>query len=271
LYSVTWTGSQLVAVGSFNAIRTSPDGITWTERGSSTFNENLISVTWTGTQLLAVSDFGRSYTSPDGIAWTSHNTIQGEYPRSVAWTGAQFVAVGKFGSILTSPDGSTWTSRGTQSTTQLESVIWTGTQLVAVGNTIATSPDGITWTVINAGVPVSLKCVIASGSRLVAVGGGGTILTATENSSSIKIRPRSRGELSLRLTSSYLFCIPPSRLGNQKTRVSIYSIDGGKEMESWAWAGREIKVPIDRLARGRYVLGLTAAGMGIAEPFEIAR
>jgi hypothetical protein len=58
-----------VAVGDGGAIRTSPDGVTWTPRDSGT-TKNLHSVTWTGAQLVAVGEDGAVATSPDGATWT---------------------------------------------------------------------------------------------------------------------------------------------------------------------------------------------------------
>ena len=104
LYSVTWTGNQLVAVGE-EIILTSPDGINWTVRASMspTFQCILNYVTWTGSQLVALDYEGAILTSPDGITWTTQQSGT-RYPlTSVTWTGNKLVAVGALGTILTSP------------------------------------------------------------------------------------------------------------------------------------------------------------------------
>ena len=75
LYSVVWSGSQFVAVGSSGTILTSPDGHTWTTQTSGTSN------------------------SLYGVAWSSSGSQ------------SEFVAVGNDGTILASPDGHTWTTQ----------------------------------------------------------------------------------------------------------------------------------------------------------------
>src|SRR6185295_15910920 len=102
LYSITWTGTQFVAVG--NVVLTSPDGTVWTKQDS--VLHSVYSVTWTGTQLVAVGG-NAIYTSQDGVKWAVKDT--GNYAlKSVIWTGTQLVAVGYGGDIKTSSDGQKW-------------------------------------------------------------------------------------------------------------------------------------------------------------------
>lgn len=65
LKSVTWTGSQLVAVGELGAILTSPDGVQWSDQSSETL-AGLRSVTWGRDRLVAVGD-PAILSSRDGI------------------------------------------------------------------------------------------------------------------------------------------------------------------------------------------------------------
>src|SRR3954467_3126249 len=67
LNSVTWTGSQFVAVG--GSILTSPDGINWTSRSSPVCCLN--AVTWAGSQLVAVGGT-ISGADPDPNPYTSY-------------------------------------------------------------------------------------------------------------------------------------------------------------------------------------------------------
>jgi len=60
-------GRNLLPWAKMRTILTSPDGIAWTRRTSSA---NLDGVTWTGTQLAAVGVGGAVATSPDGVTWT---------------------------------------------------------------------------------------------------------------------------------------------------------------------------------------------------------
>ena len=205
LISLTWTGTQMVSVGRYGTILTSPNGTTWTLRTSGT-TSTLNSVTQAGSQLVIVGVGGAIQTSPDGMTWTSRISGITGILNSVTWTGAQLVAVGydnnAKGVILTSPDGVTWTSRISGTTNVLWSVTWTGTQLMAVGvgGAILTSVDGITWTSRTSGTTGQLNSVTWTGSQFVAVGGntsGGvgttTILTSPDG---ITWTPRSSGSSS---------------------------------------------------------------------------
>ena len=60
LHSVIWTGSQLVSVGSYGTILTSPDGIDWTKQSSASMIQ-LSAITCTDTLLVAVG--GKYYDS----------------------------------------------------------------------------------------------------------------------------------------------------------------------------------------------------------------
>jgi hypothetical protein len=97
-----------------NRIRTSPDGIIWTERALPTINQTLRCIAWSPT-------LGR------------------------------FVTMGTSNAVFTSSDGVNWTSRTgpTGSNNSWRRVIWCGGTLnkfVAFdGNNTATSSDGITW------------------------------------------------------------------------------------------------------------------------------
>lgn len=186
LNGVAWSGTQFVVVGSGGTIFTSPDGISWTLRGSSPLfysGVNLNDVIWSGTQFVAVAGdtTGSISTSPDGIAWTLRNPVPTLPLFGIAWSGGQFVAVGT-NTILSSPDGITWTTR-TPATGyySLNSVIWSGTQFVAVGmgGAILSSPDGITWTTRISSTTSTLNDITWSGSQFVAAGGDNTTYSAT--------------------------------------------------------------------------------------------
>ena len=172
--------SLTVAVGAGgNSIATSPDGITWTGRGTSIFSEGN-GVAYNGFKWVAVGKGTNSIaTSPDGITWTGRGTSifsTGGY--GVAWNGTLWVAVGSgTHTIATSPDGITWTGLGkTIFSSSGYDVAWNGTLWVAVGygtHTIATSYDGITWTGLgNSIFSYSGQGVAWNGTLWVAVGGG---------------------------------------------------------------------------------------------------
>jgi hypothetical protein len=105
----------------------------------------------------------------------------------------------------------------------------------------------------------------------VAVGYAGTILTSPQDPVSIFPRLRNQSIPLLRLTSSHLFITPSFSSNPQNIRAAIYTIAGGKIAETKAETGREMKIPIEHLAHGRYVFELIGNGINIAGPFEIAR
>ena len=82
----------------------------WTARASGT-SDYLFSITWSGTQYVAVGGNnytsspprGTIVTSPDGITWTpSTKDVPGNL-NCVVWSGSKFVAVGDGGAILPYP------------------------------------------------------------------------------------------------------------------------------------------------------------------------
>jgi hypothetical protein len=192
--SITWGGSQFVAVGRVverpnrperALIATSPDGVTWTERSASATARILQDVAWSGDRFVAMGD--SILTSPDGVMWSAQRTpVDGSW-HSVTWAGSQFIAVGVksvatppdgaparriTSSFMTSPDGVTWTERGALPAFRLaEDVAWSGERFVAVGRgLIHTSPDAMTWSAHEPPVKPVWEAVIWSGSQFVAVG-----------------------------------------------------------------------------------------------------
>jgi hypothetical protein len=116
-----------------------------------------------------------------------------------------------------------------------------------------------------------LSTVTWAGTQLVALGEIGSILTSPENVTSTFPRLPTQKRLSLRVTSSHLSATRPYSLNGQKTRAAIYTLTGGKIVEIRAGADREINIPIDNLARGRYVFELKGPGLRFAESFELGR
>jgi hypothetical protein len=99
-YSVTYGNGLFVAVGQLadsNTIMTSPDGLTWTLRGSLTTSDSWSSVIYAGGKFVAVGLSG-VMTSPDGITWTSRSSAADNSWTSVTYGNGQFVAVSSTGS-----------------------------------------------------------------------------------------------------------------------------------------------------------------------------
>lgn len=188
---MTTTGNQLVAVGAFGTILTSPDGVTWTPRASGA-THTLNAITWTGTQLVAVGNAAQSLTSPDGISWTAVVPPVAAYQEafSVAWNGTVYVVgtnsvfiSSNFPEAYISTDLTNWSFLPTLSGLFNYGLFWTGTQFIAVqnGGGIRTSDDGGTWTNRTSGSSAALRAVAWTGSQYVVVGDTGTVLTSLDS------------------------------------------------------------------------------------------
>jgi len=187
LNSVTWTGSQFVAVGASGTIVTSPNGISWVTRVSGT-KQTLGSVTWTGSQLVTVGDSGTILTSPNGINWTLRNSGTTSPLTAVIWGDSQLVAAGPGAYIMTSLNGITWTP--TTSSGAIFALTWADSGMsqgdhffVAVGQLgqILYSPFGTYgWSSASAGtINSNLYGVTWADSSFVAVGSSGYTAIST--------------------------------------------------------------------------------------------
>jgi hypothetical protein len=142
LRAVASSGTLLVATGDLTLL--SADGATWLKAPDPSTGWN--DLVWAGAQFVEVGQAGRIRTSPDGLAWTERSMGPTVLLNGVTWTGTQLVAVGGWagvsypGLLFTSPDGVTWTGRtlgtvGTQYGTSylLNRAAWSGARLIAVG------------------------------------------------------------------------------------------------------------------------------------------
>lgn len=187
LTSVAYGDARYVTVG--DAIFTSPDAITWTERPTGVAHR-LNDVAWTGTRYIAVGDVGTLLTSGDGSTWTLQSvpTVTNPVLLGVAGSSGRAVAVGTQGGgsdddlILTSTDGVTWTQVTTPDRVPLAAVVWSGTRFVAVGTDLGgtavqyaalVSTDGSNWTKHPVPVQGLLTEVIWDGAQFIAAGYGG--------------------------------------------------------------------------------------------------
>lgn len=110
-YSVIHAGGQYVAVGELGAIKTSPDGKTWTDRISGT-RWSLFDVAWNGQTYVAVGDQGVILVSHDAVTWTARPPVMLSVKRfaAITFSGNKFVVVGPGGLYSVSDDGTTWNS-----------------------------------------------------------------------------------------------------------------------------------------------------------------
>lgn len=102
-------------------------------------------------KFVAVGDNGRWSTSPDGITWTDRGYMPAANYGSlykIKFANGIFVASGDYGLIVTSSDGQNWTARTSGVGTNLYNEIHfeNGTFFMVTNNGILSSTDGITWT-----------------------------------------------------------------------------------------------------------------------------
>lgn len=146
LLSVAGTSARTVAVGENGRIATLDNATgSWTIQDS-VAGKDWNCVIFANNQYLAVGIGGGIRTSPDGLIWTDRASGTTSDLRSVLWTGSQYIAVGNLGRILTSPDGATWTNRNSGTSISFESVAFSGSVYVATGsNGIRISNDSVSW------------------------------------------------------------------------------------------------------------------------------
>jgi hypothetical protein len=211
-----------------NRIMTSPDGITWTLRTGTSYN-NLYSVTF-GNGIFVAVGAADIITSSDGITWTLR-TGTGNVWFSVTFGNGLFVASGSnFGApIMTSPNGITWTGRPVLGVSRLECVAYGNGLFVAANNfgQLITSPDGITWT--ERTVPNNDYRSIAYGNGLFVAIANGSLESKIITTSPDGITWTSRTVSSLQtgawssITFGNGYFVAVNRGGSGKT---MYSADG---------------------------------------------
>src|ERR1044071_3890320 len=170
---------EIVAVGNYGEISTSPDGVSWMDRSTGTWAW-FSGVAHGNGRFVAVGD--AILTSSDGVAWAAQDPGPATHARAVTFGKDQFVTVGPSGAIATSPDGASWIPRASGSVSDLSSVAYWSGQYVAVGaqGTILTSSDGVNWSSRSSGTSNALVNVAGGNSASGAVGFGGTVTTTTD-------------------------------------------------------------------------------------------
>ena len=104
LSALTWTGSQLVAVGKGQSDRglilTSYDGTTWTTQVSDLIGHKLLGVTSTDSWIVVIGDLPIMLISRDGVTWEEQATKSGSH-RAITFGNGRLVVVRHDGGILT--------------------------------------------------------------------------------------------------------------------------------------------------------------------------
>jgi len=176
-------------------ILSSSDGISWTNRTPTSSLGMITNVSWTGSQLVAVGANGLILTSPNGIDWTSRNSTTNNWLWAIDASSDLIVATGYYGTIIISSDGGiSWTRiDGMDKNIDLFGTTWTGSSFLVAGGTfrsaegpkedtgiIFTSTDGMNWTAIDPGVNGVLYDIEWTGTKFLAVTGNSYLLTSSD-------------------------------------------------------------------------------------------
>lgn len=107
--AIACNGKLFAAAGKDGTIKTSYDGIDWTDRISNTKNE-LLDIIWDGKKFVVTGSGSTVLTSSDGITWNSikpWGLAQNSSISRILWAGEKYVVCTQFG-IYSSKDFSSW-------------------------------------------------------------------------------------------------------------------------------------------------------------------
>lgn len=175
--------------GSYSGIRTSPDGVKWSQRVNPSGN-TLNGVCYGNSMFCAVGAGGTILTSSDGKNWTQQTSGTSNSLSAVAYGDGIFVAVGASGTILTSSDGVSWTTRTSGTTNLFNAIVYGSTNdlwaAVGASGEIRTSPDGTTWTSRSYGGSANIRAVcfdVGAGRYMAYTANSGEYITSTNGTS----------------------------------------------------------------------------------------
>lgn len=180
LQSVVYGNGLYVAVGDYETIVTSNDGVVWTKRVSSSYT-TYYGVTYNNGTFVVVGTSGNIMTSTDGVNWTSRSSGQTSTIYSVTYGNGKFVAAGANGMILTSTDGSNWDKMNSGSSEWYTGISYVNGKFVATGGgTVSNSTDGVTWTNKLVQNSIYLHSVAYGNGKYIVVGDRGVIYASTD-------------------------------------------------------------------------------------------
>ncbi len=146
---ILFTGSGTSANNTNPAIKTSPDGLTWSDKTSISGNFRLHGFASDGSILVGVGEKGRRSYSSDGKNWVNDDDVRPlDTMISVAYGNRIFVGSGLHGMRMTTDDGKSWSSRiDGEEGEHINSMLWTGSEFVGIGlGATYLSRDGSSWT-----------------------------------------------------------------------------------------------------------------------------
>lgn len=200
LSSITYGNGTFVTVGSGGLIRTSQDGINWTNRNSGT-STRLHDIVFGNGFFVAVGDTVAGQppilTSSNARAWTGRFAGVSFSLYSIAYGNGTFVTVGENGTILTSTDLATWFGQDSTTGLNLSAVEYGNGMFVAVGQNgiIITSTDAINWQNRSAH-PISMRSLAFGNGAWLCLNDGGLILSSLDGISWVEQPFRTQRQLS---------------------------------------------------------------------------
>jgi hypothetical protein len=146
---VVWGDDQFVALGW--RVMTSPDGMTWTDLGTTPLGNWIGGATYASSEFVGVGGYGLRDISTNAKTWTSESidTTATHAYDGVAWgnvSGGMFVSANDSGARSYSTDGTKWKYSTSLTATLSTHLTFGGGVFVAIGGTaVVTSADGISW------------------------------------------------------------------------------------------------------------------------------
>lgn len=180
---VAYLGGQFVAVGASNGTNalTSPDGVTWAERITSTSSSQALRrVTYGNEYYVAVGIRGSLVISSNAIDWMPRNASTSNDLFGIAYGNGRFVAVGERGTVITSENAKDWLNRGPIALESLTSATATRGLDIIVGDSAATlvSSNPPAWERVPTGANSNVVGVFDVNGRFMASLAGGGILAS---------------------------------------------------------------------------------------------
>ena len=140
-YHIAYGGGKFIGVTN-SSMKSSIDGINWTETGESHSSESITAIAYgsvgsAGYRFVTVDIWGKLKFSLDGISWTAVSDVELEYyTGSLAYGNNMWVTGGYTNSIRYSPDCLTWTrvSGNTFGGSSINAIAYGNNRFVAVGD-----------------------------------------------------------------------------------------------------------------------------------------
>jgi len=177
--SIIFAGGIYVFGGQGGVLKTSTDGITWTNRTSGT-SSNINALTYGGVYMYA-GDGGVLATSTDAITWNAQTSGTTSSIFSLGYNGSLYLYGGAAGTLASSTNGVTWTPRTSNTTSSINGIAsFNGfSAYAAPGANMGSSTDGITWySRVKANAAAAYNTLTYGGPQFVAAGASGLMETS---------------------------------------------------------------------------------------------